>query len=315
MRVVVVGAGLAGLVAARALHEEGHDVTVCEKGRGLGGRLAARQVGGTVVDPGLPILDAPAGGVLARLVHDLGVTDSIEVGDGPGTGGLAWAAGMTRLPMALADGLHVVTGTRIAALRPWGHGFEVVPDQGTTLDGFDAVIVAAPGAEAADLLDSSPGGGIRAADLRAVGYDAAVMVLLGVATPSPDWFMQRPASGGIAYVTNEAAKGRPAVDGVTPFVVCLRPDASERLFDAPDARVLAEVLPEVVRMIGARAKAPAWSHVTRWRYGTVRGRLDTALANPEGTRIVLAGDAVAAGPTLEDVAASGLVAARRIIES
>jgi renalase len=50
--VVVVGAGLSGLVAARQLTQAGLNVVVVEKSRGLGGRLATRRVEGAVVDHG-----------------------------------------------------------------------------------------------------------------------------------------------------------------------------------------------------------------------------------------------------------------------
>jgi glycine/D-amino acid oxidase-like deaminating enzyme len=43
LRVAVVGAGLAGLTAARILEEQGHDVVVVEKARGAGGRSATRR--------------------------------------------------------------------------------------------------------------------------------------------------------------------------------------------------------------------------------------------------------------------------------
>lgn len=45
-RVAVVGAGLAGLIAARAMADVGHTVAVFEKGRGLGGRMASRRKNG-----------------------------------------------------------------------------------------------------------------------------------------------------------------------------------------------------------------------------------------------------------------------------
>lgn len=42
-RFAVVGAGLSGLMCARTLQDHGLDVTVFEKSRGLGGRMANRR--------------------------------------------------------------------------------------------------------------------------------------------------------------------------------------------------------------------------------------------------------------------------------
>ncbi|MFW5789075.1 MAG: FAD-dependent oxidoreductase [Spirochaetota bacterium] len=44
--VPVVGAGIAGLTAARRLVDASLDVTVLDKGRGVGGRMATRRFGG-----------------------------------------------------------------------------------------------------------------------------------------------------------------------------------------------------------------------------------------------------------------------------
>lgn len=325
MRIAVIGAGIAGLVAARDLSDAGHEVVVFEKSRGLGGRMAARRSeGGAVVDHGLPVLDVPRDGVLAGYVVELATDDLVEV-DAPGqpvpgrsTEGapqLAWASGMTRLPKALAHGLEVVTDTRVAAIRADGEMLEVAQDQGNTLGTYDWVIVTAPGAQAADLLDHSPRGAVRAADLRAVPYDLAVMVLVGVAVAPPEWFAHRPLTGPITYVTSETAKERAPVDGVASFVVRLDPDVSERLMEASDAAVLAEALPALAKVLGKPAATPAWTQVKRWRYSTARDRLDQQVMNPEGTRVLVAGDAVAAGPRMEDVAATGQWAARRILDS
>ena len=325
MRIAVIGAGIAGLVAARDLVDAGHEVVVFEKSRGLGGRMAARRAEGeAVVDHGLPVLDVPRDGVLAGFVVDLAADDLVEVvapGEpvpGRSTEGapqLAWASGMTRLPKAMAHGLEVVTATRIAAIRADGDMLEVAQDQGNTLGTYDWVVVTAPGAQAADLLDHSPRGAVRAADMRAVAYDMAVMVLAGVAVEPPEWFAHRPLTGPIAYITNEAAKDRPPVDGVASFVARLGADASEDLMEESDAAVLGEVLPALAKVLGKPATKPAWTQVKRWRYSTTRDRLDQGALNPEGTRVLVAGDAVAAGPRMEDVAATGRWAAQRILGS
>ena len=46
MRIIVVGAGLSGLMAARECVARGHDVTVFDKGRGVGGRRVLFRGGG-----------------------------------------------------------------------------------------------------------------------------------------------------------------------------------------------------------------------------------------------------------------------------
>ncbi len=46
MRIGIVGAGIAGLSAARALVDRGHEVTVFEKARGAGGRVATSRLRG-----------------------------------------------------------------------------------------------------------------------------------------------------------------------------------------------------------------------------------------------------------------------------
>ena len=50
--VLIIGAGMTGLSAARALKNAGWRVTVVDKGRGLGGRISARRYGSTSFDHG-----------------------------------------------------------------------------------------------------------------------------------------------------------------------------------------------------------------------------------------------------------------------
>ena len=100
---------------------------------------------------------------------------------------------------------------------------------------------------------------------------------------------------------------------VEDIVARLRPDASETLFDASDESVLTDAIPAIRTVLGPGTPEPSWSQVKRWRYCVARSRIDQADANPAGSRIIVAGDAVAPGPTVEDVARTGEWAARRLI--
>ena len=52
MNIVVVGAGISGCVCAWRLAKAGHTVTLVEKGRGVGGRMATRRMDGARIDHG-----------------------------------------------------------------------------------------------------------------------------------------------------------------------------------------------------------------------------------------------------------------------
>lgn len=56
MHYIVVGAGLAGLVAARVLQQHGHTVTLYEASDGIGGRVRSDVVDGFVLDRGFQVL-------------------------------------------------------------------------------------------------------------------------------------------------------------------------------------------------------------------------------------------------------------------
>jgi len=70
--VVVVGAGLSGLVAARAMARAGHSVAVVEARDRVGGRMLSRQVGGDVVDLGAEFI-GPTQNHIKSLVDELDI--------------------------------------------------------------------------------------------------------------------------------------------------------------------------------------------------------------------------------------------------
>lgn len=313
MRVAVVGAGLAGIAAARELVAGGHEVLVVEKSRGLGGRLAARRLEGTVLDHGSPVVTASPGSALRALIDATPADDRVDLDEG-----VAYAGGATRLPKILAAGLDVRLGVRLVVLRATSDGrLEPGDEQGNSHGPVDAVVVTAPAPQAADLLKGSPGGGERADALRRLRYAPAVMVLAGVALGADAaWGVRRPADGPVAEIRNEAVKGRAARGGASPVVARLDAAAAGRTLDAADEDVLAEALPALGRALGPAGAAPAWAQVKRWRFAVPDGRLEEEALNPPGERVIVAGDAVTGAAFGDDAHArvfdSGVRAARRV---
>lgn len=81
--VVVVGGGIAGLVAARELLNGGARVTLLESSARLGGKVAPHTVAGIQLDAGAESF-ATRGGTVAALVTELGLGDAIVTPTGAG---------------------------------------------------------------------------------------------------------------------------------------------------------------------------------------------------------------------------------------
>ncbi|MDZ5143810.1 protoporphyrinogen oxidase [Microbacterium testaceum] len=88
-RVVVVGGGISGLVAARECAKVGLQVTVLEASEVFGGVLRSAEVGGMTLDVGAESF-ATRGGIVRKLLDELGLSDDIV---SPNPAG-AWVAGV-----------------------------------------------------------------------------------------------------------------------------------------------------------------------------------------------------------------------------
>ncbi|MCR2793399.1 protoporphyrinogen oxidase [Microbacterium sp. zg.Y625] len=88
-RIVVVGGGVAGLVAALECAKVGMQVTVLEASDRLGGVVRSAEVDGVSVDVGAESF-ATRGGTVAALVTELGLQHAIVAPDAAG----AWVAGL-----------------------------------------------------------------------------------------------------------------------------------------------------------------------------------------------------------------------------
>src|SRR5829696_4121408 len=73
-RVVVVGGGISGLVAARKLAHSGFDVILAEAGRAWGGKIASTLIDGVRTDIGAEAL-------VARRPEALAIIDCVHLSD------------------------------------------------------------------------------------------------------------------------------------------------------------------------------------------------------------------------------------------
>ena len=68
-RVLIVGAGIAGIACARALRDAGVSARVVDRGRRPGGRMASRTINGRAVDLGAAYFTAEPGTPFTEVVN------------------------------------------------------------------------------------------------------------------------------------------------------------------------------------------------------------------------------------------------------
>lgn len=269
MRVAIIGAGLAGLTAARQLLAAGNDVVVVEKSRGVGGRTSSRRgANGLRFDHGAPQLQhgtAPLRGLAATadatLTLPAGRTLHITVG----------VPTMNAPAKALAEGVEVCTQQRVVAIsgsdQAWRLEFDAAhpgadPHQAPR-GPFDAVLITAPAPQAADLLRTAAPR--LAAEAAGVQFDACWSVMSSWSEPLADGAVTAVANDGpIEHATLQSAL--PGRGTGTQWVVQATPSWSAAQLEAPEAEAAAALLAALSQALGNNLPPPDHLAAHRWRY-------------------------------------------------
>lgn len=320
-RVVIVGAGMAGLTAARRLVGS-HDVIVVDKGRGVGGRLATRRIEAATFDHGAQFLTthtAEFADDVARWV-DAGVVTPWFRGrigphgatDGDGHVRFRGTASMNAIAKHLAIDLDVRTATLLTSVRRRAATWTLTVEDGSTLEA-DAVIMTAPVPQTLALLSNGDVELDRddSDALHRIAYDPclAVMATLegpsGLAAPGA----ADPADGPIDWIADNHLKGISATPAVTIHATA---EFSRSRWDATDDEVLEELL--AAASLDPRARPGAMS-IQRWRYARPSVEHPTRCLTIDGDApLVCAGDAFG-GAKVEGAALSGAAAADAILRA
>lgn len=320
--VVVIGAGISGLLAAEQVTRAGHDVVVLDKGRGVGGRLATRRI--TTDDGRTAIFDHGAqfftvrSDRFARIVD--GWTNSNVVyewcrgfSDDDGHARYAAHGGMTSLAKHVARDMDVRTSTLVFSIgessvadrRTTGHGYTITIDDGSRL-GADAVIVTCPIPQSYSLTVEA---GIEMPrELLMSDYDRTIGLLVVLDGPSnldSPGGVQNP-DGIFSWIADNALKGISSVHALTCHA---NPQWSESHWNDSIDEGHSQLL-ELARVHFGQSSVAA-SDYKKWRFATPR----TPWPEPffAHDSVVFAGDAFA-GPKVEGAAISGLAAADHVVE-
>lgn len=324
VRVVIVGAGLSGLVAAHELVAASVEVAVVDKGRSVGGRMATRRIGAARLDHGAQFFTVRTPAFQRRVDNwmDRGIVHVWNHGfdSAAADGHPRYVAtnGMNSLAKDLAAGLEgtscsIETSTMAFTVRATtesshpgsAQGWDVVIDDASVRPG-DAVILTSPLPQSLALLVDS--GVDMDGVLMRTEYDRTIGLLATLDGPSAI-----PATGGVhdgdevfSFIGDNRAKGISDTDAVTFHA---NPQWSEAHWD--DDALLELLTAAAQRWLGDASIIEA--QVKKWRLATPRSIWpDPCWISAEGT-IIMAGDAFA-GPKVEGAHNSGLAAAHALLD-
>lgn len=267
--ILVIGGGMAGLSAAQALAAAGRSVTVLDKGRGPGGRMATRRVesqGETLrFDHGAQYFTArdPAFRAVVAAWERDGIAASW-----PAAGEEAWVGtpGMNACVKAMAEALDVRWGVRAERLtRSAGLWQVIAAGQVFTAS---TLIVAVPAEQAAVLLaDIAPPFAALAAGVASAPC-WAVMASFAERLPLAHTF--RSDTAPVSWAARNSAK--PGRGGPETWVIHASPARSRKLIDLPKDEVARTILADFFAATGTASILPMHLDAHRWLYALPEAR-------------------------------------------
>lgn len=329
-QVLVLGAGLSGLMAATVLTEAGIDVAVVDKGRSVGGRLATRRIGPGRADHGAQFFSVRSAEF--QTWADRWLADGLifvwSYGWGEGSHSAAQPdghpryavhGGMNQLAKHLADnltarGVAIHTGEQVTAIETTGARWQLHAQSGS-IYAADQLIATAPVPQTLALLQVGKTALPAAAEaaLRQIAYAPCLCLLIWVTTDValPEPGARQTPNATVTWVADNQRKGiSPAAKIIT---VHAGPDFSRAHDDEPDETVREVLWREVAEHFGP-APSIQEMQVKRWRYA-LPTHLHPAryLAVDEPASLYFGGDAFG-GPRVEGAALSGLAVGQALAQ-
>jgi len=341
LNIAIIGAGIAGITAARTLVQAGHHVHVFEKSRGAGGRMSTRESNFgtfdhgaqyfTVRDPrfSLAIQAVPGSTEICRpwSANAVRVLDPLghvfEAARSTKEAHFVAKPGMNALVRHWAEplGKAISYNTEVTRLARDAKGLWTVHTNHKNHAGFDHVLLAIPAVQAENLLKASGKEAANTQWFKAMdAVDVAPCWTLMLAFPNatqpnlhigPQWNAARSIHHRIAWLTRESSKpGRGKVERWT--VQASAAWSAEHITDT-ETRVTAKLLRAFSELTGIRAE-PAHTQVHRWLYAKTITPLGAPYQYNPANGLGTCGD-WHLGHRVEDAFVSGLELALAVCQS
>jgi len=323
--VLIIGAGLTGLIAANLLQQQGLTVAVLDKGRSVGGRLATRRIAeGGVADHGAQFFTARTEAFKKQIDHwiadgivyewSTGWTDgSLKRTHGDGHPRYAAKGGMNQIAKHLAKDLNrVEVNVRIKAIRLVDEGWELTDTDEGIYSGT-ALLMTPPMPQSLELLKH-----IKLADddreaLERISFGPclAAMVEVQGGTHIPEPGAIQDFEDPIYWIADNKAKG---ISDKRILTIHAGATYSKTNWEKDDETILAEML-EVLDGLLEDDASLGDAQLKRWKYSVplTTHPDDILVATNQPYPLVFAGDAFGGRGRVEGAFASGTAAGKALL--
>jgi predicted NAD/FAD-dependent oxidoreductase len=276
-KIAIIGAGMAGIAAARAVSGAGAAVTIFDKGRQPGGRLATRQTQGFTFNHGCQFFTRRDSGFAAATAPFSAVW--------PQAGEARFAGNPTMASLAAAllpAGVDLHQHAQVSAIARAASGWRVSLGD-TTAGPFDTLILAIPAPQAASVLAGHP----FAAALADVVIDPCWALMIGFADAA-----EGPAviqtDGAISWAARENARpGAPPAPSA--YTIHASAEWSSGHLDNSPEQITNALSREFFAATNIPTQ-PVFIRAHRWRYAKVSRALGQPFLWDSTQRLGLCGD-------------------------
>lgn len=327
MVIGIIGTSISGLIAGKRLAEAGHDVTVIEKNRALGGRLSTIKMDDLLLDIGLTHFTADTNtfktfvnqmekdGVVKKWADEFSLFDGLEFHNiDPNADpkiNYAGTNGINGIAQKMSRWVDIKSQEKAGGLTFIG------PDRGkkrswminlTDISVFecDAVIIATPAVEAYGVLQTAQNITATRRIIRHVDevqYDGCISLAATFDKDVPDWKGIECEESSIEWISNESSKQDAQQAGL---VIQSTPDFFRNHAHTDDEAVKELLLKEASTVIEPWILQPKSTYLHRWKYFKARNPINEYFMEleMEDAPLALTGDYLG-GTSLENAFVSG----------
>ncbi len=321
--IAIIGTGIAGLSAARALSAAGHCVQLFDKSRGSGGRMSSKRSDAGSLDLGAQYFTArdrrfmtavqqwQAEGCAAQWTPLLYNFHGGQLSPSPDEQ-VRWVGtpGMSAITRSMLGDLPVSFACRITEVFRGEQHWNLLDAEGQSYGPFSHVIIATPAPQATALLASTPKLAGAAASVK---MDPTWAVALGfespLKTPLQGCFVQDSPLDWLAR--NRSKPGRDS--SLDTWVLHATSAWSRQHLDMPKEAVIEHLHGAFAELIGCAVPASSFSLAHRWLYARPAAAHEWGALSDPDQGIYVCGDWCLSG-RVEGAWLSGQEAARRLME-